>query len=366
MNRIGFIMFVTVLAVFASSQVGAVRLKDMSSLKGVRVNQLIGYGLIVGLNGTGDGSGTEFTIQSLASMLRNLGIGVDATQIKVKNVAAIIATAQLPPFGRAGSRIDVMVSSLGDSKSLEGGTLLMTPLKAPNGDVYAVAQGPISIGGFSAASGGASVQKNHPTVGKVTNGALIEKEIPFDFTTMKNLSYALNNPDFTTATRMVQMINQSLGGTYASARDSATIVIDIPENFREHLVDLVATVENLSVVPDTVAKIVVNERTGSVVIGQDVRISTVAVSHGSLSITITPNYGVSQPNAFAKGETVVVNEPKIEAKEGKGQIVLVPEGISIGDLVKALNAMGVTPRDLIAIFQAIKAAGALQADLEII
>ena len=343
-----------------------VRVKDITSLKGVRENQLIGYGLVVGLQGTGDGSSSQFTIQSLATMLNNLGVGIDPATLNVKNVAGVIVTAYLPPFARTGSRVEVLVSSLGDAKSLQGGTLLLTPLKGADGQVYAVAQGPITIGGFAAEAGGTQANKNHATVGKVPGGAIIEKELQFDFSLIEDLSYSLNNPDFTTANRVARAINNQLKGQFASARDSGTVDVRIPDKFRAQMVQFVSEIESVKIRPDTYAKVVVNERTGTVVVGQDVRISTVAIAHGSLTIAIQPNLSVSQPEPFSEGETVVTSEPSVDVSEGENKLAIVPTGTSIGDLVKALNALGVTPRDLIAVFQAIQAAGALQADLEII
>ncbi len=345
---------------------GSVRVKDITTLKGVRHNQLIGYGLVVGLQGTGDGSSSQFTIQSLATMLNNLGVGIDASTINVKNVAGVIVTAYLPPFARLGAKMDVLVSSLGDAKSLKGGTLLLTPLKGADGQVYAVGQGPITIGGFSEESGGASASKNHPTVGKVPGGATIERELNFDFSLVEDLTYSLHNPDFTTANRIARAVNSELKGNYAFAKDSGTVEIRIPDSFKNKIVQLVSQVEMVKIKPDMFAKVVVNERTGTVVVGQDVRISTVAVAHGSLTISIQPNISVSQPEPLSGGTTQVVDQPSVEVKEGDDKLAILPEGVSIGELVKALNAVGVTPRDLIAVFQAIQAAGALQADLEII
>jgi flagellar P-ring protein precursor FlgI len=343
-----------------------VRVKDISTLKGVRQNQLIGYGLVVGLQGTGDGTSSQFTMQSLATMLNNLGVGIDAATINVKNVAGVIVTAYLPPFAKMGAKMDLLVSSLGDAKSLKGGTLLLTPLKGADGQVYAVAQGPVTIGGFAEEKAGASATKNHPTVGKVPGGATIEKEIPFDFSAVKELTYSLNTADFTTANRVVRAINKELRGPFAAAKDSATIQVQIPDSFKDQIVQLVSQIEVVKVQPDTAAKVVVNERTGTVVVGQDVRISTVAVAHGNLTISIQPNLSVSQPEALSNGTTQVIQEPTITAKEGENKLAILPASVSISDLVRALNAIGITPRDLIAVFQAIQAAGALQAELEII
>lgn len=360
------ILQVLVLALVPAGLFANARVKDITTLKGVRENQLIGYGLVVGLQGTGDGSSSQFTIQSLATMLNNLGVGIDPSTINVKNVAGVIVTAYLPPFARMGAKVDILVSSLGDAKSLQGGTLLLTPMKGADGQVYAVGQGPITIGGFAADSGGASSQKNHPTVGKVPAGATVERELPFDFSQMDELVYSLNTPDFTTANRVARAINKSLGGTFAAARDSATIEVQIPDKFRAKVVQMVAKIETVKVKPDVYAKVVVNERTGTVVVGQDVRISTVAIAHGSLTISVQPNIEVSQPEPLSEGTTEVINQPTVDVSEGENKLAIVPGGASIGDLVKALNALGVTPRDLIAVFQAIQAAGALQAELEII
>lgn len=342
------------------------RLKDITSLKGVRANQLIGYGLVVGLDGSGDGGSNQFTTQSLATMLNNLGVGIDPSQVNIQNVAAVIVTAYLPPFARMGSRVDVLVSSMGDASSLQGGTLLLTPLKGADGNVYAVGQGPVTIGGFEAAQGGAQTSKNHPTVGTVPLGATVEKELPFDFSKIDSLTYSLNNPDFTTANRVVRAINRRLKGDYALAGDSGTISVKIPKEFKTQVVNLVSRIESIKVDVDTNAKVVVNERTGTVVVGEDVRISTVAIAHGGLTISIQPNQVVSQPDPFSTGETVVIAEPEVQVSEAEDNLAVIPGGVSIGDLVKALNAIGVTPRDLIAVFQAIKASGALQAELEII
>lgn len=357
---------ILILSVLSADLHAAARVKDITYLKGVRENQLIGYGLVVGLQGTGDGTSSQFTMQSLATMLNNLGIGIDASTINVKNVAGVIVTAFLPPFAKMGAKLDIMVSSLGDAKSLKGGTLLLTPLKGADGQVYAVAQGAVTIGGFSEEKAGASTTKNHPTVGKIPGGGSIEKELSFDFSMTKELTYSLHSADFTTANRVARAINKELRGSFAQAKDSATIVVQIPDNMKDQIVQLVSQIEVIKVNPDVMAKVVVNERTGTVVVGQDVRISTVAIAHGSLTISIQPNISVSQPEGFSEGTTTVTAEPTIEVKEQQNNLAILPSSVSIGDLVKALNAIGVTPRDLIAVFQAIQAAGALQAELEII
>jgi len=344
----------------------AVRIKDVADVQGVRQNQLVGYGLVVGLNGTGDGKKARFTIASVASMLEKMGVTIDPEDIQVDNVAAVMVTADLPPFSRLGSRIDVLVSSIGDSENLQGGTLLFSPLRAADGQVYAVAQGPVSTGGFSAEGAGGKVQKNFPTVGRVVGGALIEREIPTQFGQKEVLSLILHRPDFTTTSRVAKAINAALNDNLAQTPDPGTIHIKVPEGFQGNTVALVTLIEGLEVIPDAVAKVVINERTGTVVMGSEVRISTIAIAHGNLSIQIKESAEVSQPLPFAEGETVVVPETELSIQEGNSRLFLVDPGISIGELVKALNALGVSPRDLIAIFQSIKAAGALQAKLEII
>jgi flagellar P-ring protein precursor FlgI len=348
----------------------AARLKDIASIGGVRPNQLIGYGLVVGLDGSGDrgrgSGGKDFTVQSLVSMLERMGITVDPKDVKVKNVAAVMVTAQLLPFARPGNQVDVTVSSLGDAKSLQGGTLLLTPLRGVDGAVYAVAQGPISVGGFAAAGAGARVQKNHPTVGLIPGGATVERSLGGNLASRDQLTIALNRPDFTTAQRVAQSINSTAGSAVAQPMDSGTIAVDVPPSWRGGVVDFVARLESLEITPDTVAKVVLDERTGTVVMGEHVRISTVAVSHGNLSIQVREQPLVSQPQPFSGGQTTVVPDTQITVEEEQRRLFVIEGGATIGELTRALNAIGVTPRDLIAIFQAIKAAGALHATLEII
>lgn len=362
------------------------RIKDISSIKGVRPNQLFGYGLIIGLNGSGDKGGTSFTIQGLANMLEHLGIHISAEDVKVKNVAAVIVSATYPPFARIGKKIDVTLSSIGDAKSLQGGTLLLTQLKGVDGKVYALAQGPVVIGGYSAGGeAGGGVIKNHPTVGKISGGATIEREIPLSIMDKKELTIILNNPDFNTAARAAQAINLRIGESIATPIDPGTLSLDIPEKFQDKVVKLIAQIGDIEVVPDSVAKVIVNEKTGTVVVGENVRIQKVAVAHGNLSIQIKETKQVSQPLPFSPsgrgagttqmnggtivapgGSTVITPDSDVGVAEEDNRLVLIPEGRTIGELVKALNAIGVTPRDLITILQAIKAAGALQGDLEII
>jgi flagellar P-ring protein precursor FlgI len=358
------------IVLLASSLVEAARIKDIANIGGVRPNQLIGYGLVVGLDGSGDrgrgSGGRDFTVQSLVSMLERMGITVDPRDVKVRNVAAAMVTAQLPPFARPGNQVDVTVSSLGDAKSLQGGTLLLTPLRGVDGAVYAVAQGPISVGGFSAAGAAARVQKNHPTVGLIPGGATVERSIGVNLAGREQITISLHRPDFTTAQRVAHSINSLTGRVMAQPMDSGTIAVDVPQSWQGGVVDFVAKLESLEITPDTVAKVILDERTGTVVMGENVRISTVAVSHGNLSIQIREQPVVSQPPPFSGGRTTVVPDTQITVEEEQRRLFVIEGGATIGELTRALNAIGVTPRDLIAIFQAIKAAGALHAALEII
>lgn len=351
----------------AASPSHAARVKDLASVKGVRANQLIGYGLVVGLNGSGDKSQTEFTVQSLASMLARMGIGVDELQIKIRNVAAVMVTASLPPFGRAGSTLDVTVSSIGDAESLEGGTLVMTPLFAADGHVYAIAQGAISVGGFSAGGGGggSSVQKNHPTVGRLAGGATVERELAYTLDEQGSMLVALSNADFTTALRMSDAINAYFGADVAQARDPGAVTVTVPPASQGEIVRFMSQLESIEVTPDRIARVILNERTGTVVMGDSVSISRVAVSHGNLSVTISVDNDVSQPLPFSDGETLRVRNTDVEAEEEEAKLSLVGGAVTIQELIRGLNAIGVTPRDLISILQAIKAAGALSADLEL-
>ncbi|NPA38883.1 MAG: flagellar basal body P-ring protein FlgI [Thermodesulfobacteria bacterium] len=360
---IAFLIFLTQFGSFAS----AVRLKDIMDVDGVRGNFLIGYGLVVGLKQTGDGAQTQFTVQSIVNMLERFGIVVPKDQVKLKNVAAVIVTAYLPPYIMPGERIDVKVSAIGDAKSLQGGTLLMTPLRGPDGKVYAIAQGPVSIGGFSAQGRGAAMQVNHPTVGKIPNGAIVERRVPMeDLNSMKKIIISLHTDDFSTTSQVVDTINAYLKGDYAKALDLRNIQITVPKAYRGKVVELLGEIGDLEVTPDTPAKVVIDERTGTVIMGENVRISKVAIAHGNLSIQITETPQVSQPYPLSPGQTVVTTRTQIRAKQQKAKIVILPEGATLGELVRALNAVGATASDLIAILQAIKAAGALHAQLIII
>jgi len=344
---------------------GLVRLKDIASIHGIRMQQLIGYGLVIGLNGSGDASGTKFTTQSLANMLDRLGIRADAQRIKVGNVAAVIVTTSLPAFAKSGSRLDVTVSSLGDASSLQGGTLLMTPLRGPDGKIYAVAQGPVSIGGFLASGAGAKAQKNHPTVGKVPNGATVERNLKTNVNSRSSLTIKLSEEDFTTAARVAQAINDKFAGL-AKTVDAGAVEVAVPAKRRARIVEFISQLEAIRVLPDTTARVVIDERTGTVVIGRDVQVDTVAVAHGSLSVLIKTELDVSQPYPESSGQTVVTPDTTIEVTEEEQRLLLVEQAVTIRDVVAGLNAIGVSPRDLIAILQAIKSAGALRAELKII
>ncbi len=344
----------------------AARVKDIAAIKGVRENQIIGYGLVVGLNGTGDRENTAFTVQSLTSLLGQMGIGVEPEAVKVRNVAAVMVTALLHPFARTGTQIDATVSSLGDASSLEGGTLLMTPLHGSDAQVYAIGQGPISIGGFSAGGGGSSVQKNHPTVGRLAGGVTVERELAYSIEGRSHFELALARADFTTALRVAGAINDHFGLSIATARDAGTLELTVPAASSEDIVGFLATVESLTVEPDRTARVVLNERTGTVVMGAEVAISRVAVSHGNLSVTISTTREVSQPNPFGGGRTVPFTNTDVSAVEEGGNLALVGGPVTVDELIRGLNALGVTPRDLIAILQAIRAAGALSAEMEIL
>jgi flagellar P-ring protein FlgI len=354
-----------ILLVLVSGDAMAVRVKDLVQIQGVRENRLAGYGLVVGLNGTGDKSGSEFTVRSLYNMLRNLGIAVDPALLKVKNVAAVMITANLPPFAKSSQKLDCTVSSVGDASSLAGGTLVLAPLYGPDGKVYAMAQGPISVGGFAVeGASGTGVTKNFPTVGRVPGGGVVERSLELDMGSQMVL--VMNNPDFTTVHRMEQSINSNLGSKAAYAKDISTIVVDVPENYRNRVVDFVALIEGVDVHPDNKAKVIVNERTGTVVMGSDVKISTVAIAHGNLNIRISEESQVSQPLPKSRGVTTVSPKSDVTVSEGGRQLVELPGGTTIGRLISALNAIGVSPRDLVIILQSIKQTGALYADLEVI
>ena len=343
------------------------RIKDLASVEGVRENQLVGYGLVVGLNGTGDTlNNSPFTKQSLTSMLERLGVNTRGTNLRTANVAAVMVTANLPPFSTQGTRVDVTVSALGDAKSLLGGTLLVTPLLGADGEVYAVGQGSLAISGFAAEGEAAKVTRGVPTVGRIANGAVVEREIEFALKGQTALRLALRNPDFTTARNIALAINEYLNANCAEPTDPATVAIQVPANYKGNIIKLLTEVELLRVSPDQRARIVIDERSGVIVIGKDVRVSTVAIAQGNLTVTISESPQVSQPGAFSNGQTVVVPRTNINVNDDAGKrFAIVKEGVTLKDLVDGLNALGIGPRDMISILQAIKAAGALQADIEL-
>ncbi|KQP40726.1 flagellar biosynthesis protein FlgA [Methylobacterium sp. Leaf104] len=343
------------------------RVKDLASVEGVRQNQLVGYGIVVGLNGTGDTlNNIPFTKQSLQAMLERLGVNTRGATMRTQNLAAVMVTASLPPFATQGNRIDITVSSLGDAKSLQGGTLLVTPLLGADGEVYALAQGSVAIAGFSAEGDAAKITRGVPTNGRVPNGAMIEREMAFKMNDMRSLRLSLRNPDFTTSKRIAAAINDFMGADTAEPTDPATVTLQIPARYSGNMIRLVTEVEQLKVEPDQTARVIVDERSGIIVMGRDVRVSTVAIAQGNLTVTITEQPQVSQPAPFSNGTTTVVPRTGVKVDTGDGnKLALVKEGVTLRELVDGLNALGIGPRDLISILQAIKAAGALQADIEV-
>lgn len=357
------LVMLTGTTVFAES--ASTRIKDIAKVQGVRSNQLMGYGIVVGLPGTGDSDKIAQTINATISMLRNFGITVDNSNWKAKNIAAVMVTATLPPFAREGDTIDIAVSAMGDAKSIQGGTLIQTPLLAADGEVYAVAQGAVSTGGFIAGSGGNSAQKNFPTVGTTPNGAIIERTVEDDIGTRGQISLSLSNADFTTASRVAASINNTYSGS-AHAANAGRVDILIPSYYRSSVVDFIASIEELPVTPDNIAKIVVNERTGTIVMGGNVTVDECAITQGGLSIRVTRNTDVSQPDPFSYGSTIVTSNAETEVQEQLSSSIVMSPTANINDIVGALNAVGATPRDTISILQAMKAAGAIHATLEII
>jgi len=344
----------------------ASRIKDLANVEGVRQNQLIGYGLVVGLNGTGDTiNNSPFTRQSLQAMLERLGVNIRGQTLRTGNVAAVMVTANLPAFSTQGTRIDVTVSALGDAKSLMGGTLLVTPLLGADGNVYAVAQGSLAIGGFQVEGDAAKITRGVPTVGRIANGAIIEREIEFTLNRLPHIRLALRNADFTTARRIASAINDYIGTPTAEPIDPSTVQLTVPQQYVGNAVALLTEVEQLQIEPDLPAKIILDERSGIIVMGRDVRVSTVAVAQGNLTVTISETPQVSQPAPLSRGRTQVVPRTRIGVQEDGKKLALVQEGVSLQQLVDGLNALGVGPRDLISILQAIKAAGAIQADIEV-
>lgn len=383
-----YIIISFMVGLVAVSYAYGARIKDITSIGGVRDNQLYGYGLVVGLDGTGDSVKNGFTDQTLANMLTRQGLAMKnkTLSLKADNVAAVMVTAKLPPFAKIGTRIDVMVSSIGDADSLLGGTLPMTPLVGADGKVYVSAQGPLVIGGFSAGGSSAKTTKNHTTVGRIPNGASVERELKYCFDKKREFTLNLHNPDFTTCERMAKVIRSQVSDIKAEFIDSGSITVHLKDSFNKNIVDLISIIENLDVPVDSAAVVVMNEKTGTIVMGENVRISTVAVAHGNLSIYIREDQQVSQPLPFAPappigsspakvgsgvtmapgGQTVVTTETTVGVSEDKKKLLVVPSGVTIQEVVNALNAIGVSSRDLIDILQTIKAAGVLQAELKII
>ncbi len=343
------------------------RIKDLVAVEGIRDNMLVGYGLVVGLNGTGDSlKNAPFTQQSIQTMLERLGVNTRGTMMQTKNTAAVMVTANLPAFSASGTRIDVSVSAMGDAKSLQGGTLLVTTLFGADGQIYALAQGPVAIGGFSAQGDAASVTRGVPTAGRIANGAIVEREIGFKLASEHSLKLSLHNPDLTTATRIASAVNAYIGSNVAQADDPATVHLNVPANYQGGVVGLLTDIEQVKVATDTPARVVINEATGVIVMGSDVRISTVAIAQGNLTIRVSERPEVSQPGPLSNGTTQTMPRTSINVDEGKGKMVVLKDGVALQNLVDGLNALGVGPRDIISILQAIKAAGALQADIEVI
>jgi len=361
---LAFVLLISSSAVLNASS----RIKDIASFEGVRENMLVGYGLVVGLNGTGDSLGDgHFTKQSLMAMLERLGVKPTQNGLDSKNVAAVMVTASLQAFARQGSKIDVTVSALGDAKSLLGGTLLVTPLLGADGEVYAVSQGQVAVGGFTAGGEAGTITKGVPTSARIANGAIVEREIKFDMSSLKKVPISLRNPDFTTARRMAQAVNAFLGTNVARPKDSGTLVVEIPYDYEGNVVGLITDIEQLRIEPDQLARIIIDEQSGTIVMGDNVKISTVAIAQGSLTIRVTETPQVSQPGPFAEvGETETVARTDIQADEdGDKKMTIVNSGVTLQDLVNGLNSLGIGPRDLITILQAVKASGALQAEISV-
>jgi flagellar P-ring protein FlgI len=350
---------------------GRVRIKDIADFEGVRQNMLVGYGLVVGLNGTGDTiANAPFTQQSIIGMLERMGVNTRdiSSTLRTKNVAAVMVTGTLPAFGRTGTRMDVSIGALGDATNLMGGTLLVTPMLGADGEVYAVAQGPVAISGFAASGAGQSVTRGTPTGGRVANGAIIEREVTFELSSLEVVNITLRNPDFTTARRIAQAIGAFAGVPVARARDPGTVLVMPPPNRRNDLIGFLTDIEQLQIQPDQMARVVIDEKSGTIVMGENVRISTVAIAQGNLTIRITESPQVSQPNPFSStGTTTTVARTDIQVDEGAGRnLAVLPGSVTLQELVNGLNALGITPRDMITILQAIKAAGALQAEISVL
>ena len=343
-----------------------IRVKDLADIEGVRSNQLIGYGLVVGLNRTGDRVQQNiYARQTLQNLLERMGISTNAAGLKPENIATVLVTATLPPFARPGSKIDVTVSSIGDAKSLQGGTLILTSLKGLDGQVYAVAQGSISIGGISAGNSGNSVEINHPTVGRMPNGANVERAVPTELAANNQLTMVLRNEDFSTAARLNDVINVKFGPGTARALDGRNIDVIVPDSYSSNRVRFIAELESLTLRPDKIAKIIINERTGTIVMGSEVKIASVAISQGGVTVKVGTEYDVSQPNPLSPGRTFVIPNTSIDIKEKKPESVILPDGATVDEVVRGLRSVGVSARDIISILQAIKSAGAMNAELEL-
>jgi flagellar P-ring protein FlgI len=373
-NTHALIFFALTVILLALSPVAAqknddsltVRVKDVAEIEGVRGNQLLGYGIVIGLNRTGDRVQQNlYARQTLQNLLERMGISTNVDSLKPENMATVLVTSTLPPFSRQGSKIDVTVSSIGDARSLQGGTLILTPLKGVDGQIYAMAQGPMSIGGIAAGDQGNSVEVNHPTVGRVPNGATVERSVATSLAANGTLTLVLRQEDFTTASRLGRAINQKFGPTTSRAVDGRNVDVTVPAEFRNDTVGFIAELESLRLQTDAIARIIINERTGTIVMGRDVRISSVAISQGGVTVRIGTEYDVSQPSSLTKGgETVTVPRTTVEVEERKPQSVVLPDGATVDEVVRGLRAVGVSARDIISILQAIKSAGALSADLE--
>ncbi len=360
-------LFAVLAGLAVTSANAASRIKDIADFEGIRENQLIGYGLVVGLNGTGDAlNNSPFTQQSLQAMLERLGVNTRNINLNTNTVAAVMVTANLPPFSTQGTRIDVNVSALGDASSLQGGTLLVTPLVGADGEVYAIAQGSVAIGGFSAQGEAASIVRGVPTAGRIANGGLVERELDFKLASLTSLRLALRNPDLTTARRIALSINELIGMPTAEPLDPATVHLELPRQYDGNIVDLLTDIEQLIVEPDLAARIVIDENSGIIVMGQDVKVSMVAVAQGNLTVTIAETPQVVQPLPFANGQTAEVPRTDVGVNEDGTKLAIVPETVTLKQLVDGLNALGIGPRDMISILQAIKASGALQADIEVL
>jgi len=366
----GLALFLLVLTAFVSAATtdsNQVLIRDIATISGVRENPLVGYGIVIGLKGTGDRQQTIFTTQTLANVLQRLGVQIPASSVQVRNVASVIVTAALPAFAKPGTTLDVTVSSVGDAKSIEGGVLLLTSLHGADGQVYAEAQGPITLGGYSAGGGANSKLVNHPTVGRVPEGGIVERDTSVDLSHLTTLSFLLREPDFTAAQQIESVINGEFGKQIASAKDSRRIDVNVAEAGAASVPILISKVQNLGINLRPAAKVVINERTGTIVMGGDVKLSAVSVLHGDLTVEVTTKFAVSQPEPFSKnGQTRVIPDTDIHAQEGPAKSIQLNEGASVEVLINGLHSIGATAHDIVAILQAIKAAGGLQAELEII